>query len=72
MSKVKFEIRTVTGSYTDKNGSEKKRYQTIGSVIETGKGLMAKIESVPVVEGGWSGWCYLNEPRPKEESDIPF
>jgi len=46
-----------------KNGEEKASYQRIGSIIETKKGPMLKIDSMPVIEGGWSGWAYLFEPR---------
>jgi hypothetical protein len=37
---------------------------------------MVKIDVIPVMEGGWSGWCYANPPRPKEDNqkddDINF
>lgn len=58
------DIVAVTGTYTDKSGQEKKRYQTIGSVIETRNGPMIKLETVPL---GWDGWAYMNEPKPREE-----
>jgi len=64
----------------------KKRYQTIGIVMETKHGLMLKLESLPIFalkEG--SILAYLNEPEEKGatqttktvdfsdiESDIPF
>jgi hypothetical protein len=63
----------------------KKRYQSIGIVMETKHGLMLKIESLPIFamkEG--SILAYLNEPEDKAapaakatnlnnlESDIPF
>ena len=56
----KYEVTAITGKYTDKNGQEKSRYQTIGAVIETKNGPMLKLEAVPI---GWDGWAYLNEPR---------
>lgn len=59
----KYEVTAVTGKYTDNNGTEKSRYQTLGSVIETKNGLMLKMESVPV---GWDGWAYLNDPKPRD------
>jgi hypothetical protein len=78
MSKV-YEITIVSGKYKNKDGQEKSRYQTIGSVIETKNGLMLKLDMIPIVDGGWSGWGYLNEPKPKEEfkglpadDDLPF
>jgi hypothetical protein len=32
---------------------------------------------VPLVPGGWDGWAYINEPRPKDDGfpkddDVPF
>lgn len=59
------DIVAVTGTYTDKNGQEKKRYQTIGAIIDTRNGPMIKMESVPL---GWDGWAYMNEPKPRDVS----
>jgi hypothetical protein len=28
---------------------------------------MLKLDNIPLVEGGWSGWAYMNTPKPKEE-----
>ena len=42
---------------------------------------MIKIDSIPVVDGGWSGWAYIFEPRDQQltkndgfplEDDAPF
>jgi hypothetical protein len=43
---------------------------------------MLKLDVIPLKEGGWDGWAFLNEPRPREdkyqglpkdnEDDIPF
>ena len=83
MSKL-YEITIVSGKYKNKDGVEKSRYQNIGSVIETKNGPMLKIDSIPLKEGGWDGWAYINEPREKEEqprkkssgfddmTDVPF
>jgi hypothetical protein len=65
MSKL-YEITVVSGKYKNKDGQEKSRYQTIGSVIETKNGPMLKLDVIPLVDNGWSGWAYLNEPKPKE------
>ena len=62
MSKILKEIKEITGTYTDKNGQKKNRYSRIGSVIDTSKGPMLKIDSIPLKEGGWDGWCFLNDP----------
>lgn len=75
MSKTQYEVSVITGKYTNKDGAEKNRYQRIGSVIETKNGLMLKVDNIPVVEGGWSGWAYLNQPKPMESKngfDIEF
>jgi len=79
MSKVLKEIKVITGTYTNKEGQQKNRYSRIGSVIDTKSGPMIKIDSIPLKEGGWDGWCYINDPLPKdgkkfkkEEDDIGF
>ena len=80
MSKL-YEITIVSGKYKNKEGQEKSRYQTIGSVIETKNGPMLKLDSVPLLDGGWNGWAYLNTPKAKEGyqssskddvEDVPF
>ena len=72
MSKFKYEV-TVTGGKYMKDGVEKTKYYRIGSIIDTKNGLMLKLDNLPIIEGGWSGWAYLNEPRDKQEnSDIDF
>jgi hypothetical protein len=67
MSKLMYEVKVRSGSYTDKDGNEKGRYERIGSVIETKNGPMLKLDAVPVMEGGWSGWAYLNTPKPRDD-----
>ena len=57
-----YEVTVKAGSY-QKDGQEKVRYQRIGSVIETKKGPMLKLDQVPLVEGGWEGWAYLFTPK---------
>jgi len=85
MSKLLKEIVVITGSYTNANGQQKNRYTKIGSIIETSKGPMIKMDTIPLKEGGWDGWAYLNDPKPKDDmprqrvnsienmdDDIPF
>ena len=71
MSKTKKELVAVIEKYTDASGQEKNVYRTVGRLIETKYGDMIKIDNIPVVRGGWDGWCYLNDPfdktRPKED-----
>jgi len=73
MSKFKYEV-TVTGGKYMKDGVEKTKYYRIGSIIDTKNGLMLKLDNMPIIEGGWNGFAYLNEPRPreKEHSDMDF
>ena len=71
MSKIKKEISCIVGTYTNKDGQSKNRYQRIGSIIETKNGEMLKIDSIPMKEGGWDGWAYINDPRPQEERAKP-
>jgi hypothetical protein len=65
-----YEVTVKAGTY-QKDGQEKIRYQRIGSVIETKKGNMLKLDQVPLVEGGWTGWAYLFEPRTDEQKSVP-
>lgn len=60
---VLYEVTAVTGTYTDREGNEKRRYAKLGVVIETKNGPMLKLESIPVT---WEGIAYLNEPKPRE------
>jgi hypothetical protein len=50
---------------------EKSRYTNIGSVLETKNGPMLKLDTIPLMDGGWSGWAYLNTPKPKEDQGFP-
>ena len=81
MAKTMYEVVAIVGKYTNKDGQEKNRYQKIGSVVDTKSGPMLKLDLMPITEEGWSGWAYLNEPKPKEGyqglpkdegDDIPF
>ena len=79
-----YEITVKDGTYQNKQGETKNSYQRIGVVMETKAGLMMKLRSIPIVDGGWNGMAYLNQPRPKDgfpqdegfpkdnEDDIPF
>jgi len=84
MAKIKKEVSCIVGQYTNAQGQNKNRYQRIGSIIETKNGEMLKIDVIPLKEGGWDGWAYLNDPKPREDQprrgsgfddmadDIPF
>lgn len=71
MSKLIKEISVISGKYKNKEGQEKNRYQRIGSIIDTKNGDMLKLDVIPLVDGGWNGWAYLNDPQQKDDS-IPF
>ena len=70
------EISCVVGTYTNKDGQQKNRYQRIGSIISTKNGEMLKLDVVPFMDGGWNGWAYINDPKPKDgfpkDDDAPW
>ena len=81
MAKILKELSCIVGTYTNAKGEKKNRYQRIGSIIQTQRGEMVKIEVIPVKEGGWDGWAYINDPKPKDgyqglpkddDDSIPF
>ena len=63
MSKVIKEISVISGSYTNADGMKKNRYTRIGSIIETQNGEMLKLDTIPLVEGGWNGWASVFEAK---------
>lgn len=72
MAKTLNEITCITGSYTNEQGEKKNRYLRIGSIIETKNGPMLKLDQMPLKEGGWDGWAYINDPKPKDEPRQQF
>jgi len=67
MSKLIKEVSVISGKYTNKDGQEKNRYQRVGSIIDTKNGDMLKLDVIPLVDGGWNGWAYLNDPQQKDD-----
>lgn len=66
---VKYEVIASTGTYTNKQGEEKKRWLKCGIVMETKSGGLAlKLESIPV---GSDGWFTLTEPKEYEPKGRP-
>jgi hypothetical protein len=65
MKKIK-DITVVTGSYINKMGEEKKRYQNIGTVFEDNGNLKIKLDVIPLPKGGWDGWANCYDPKPYE------
>jgi hypothetical protein len=69
---IKFYVKAATSEYTDKDGKSKKKYQSIGVVIETKNGLMLKLETLPLLAlKDGSLMCYLNEPEDKPSGGFP-
>lgn len=70
---IKYELIANGGSYTNKEGVEKKRWLKCGIVMETERGLSMKLETVPV---NFDGWMILSEPREKPthggDDAVPF
>jgi len=79
--KKKYDAVATVGKYTAKDGTEKKRYLTVGAVFEgEGGKLSLKLDGMPV-SPDWSGWISFYEPKPhngggsaqnNEPDDIPF
>lgn len=67
MAIKRYDVVAITGSYTDRNGIEKRRYMNCGAVFETEKGLSLKIEALPV---GFDGWFQLYEPRSEQQPAV--
>ena len=64
---IKYFVKAAVSEY-ESEGKMKKRYQSIGIVMETKHGLMLKLETLPIFamkEG--SILAYLNEPEEKAE-----
>ena len=64
---MKKDIKVKMRTYVDKNGETKNYWMKIGTLVQTDKGESINIECFPVIEGGWNGWAYLNDPKPKDE-----
>ena len=66
MAIKRFKVVAATGTYTDAEGVEKRRYMNCGVVFENEKGLLLKLESLPI---GSNGWFYLFEPDTFEQGE---
>ena len=74
---IKYYIKAAVSEYQDKDGKAKKKYQSIGIILETKNGLMLKLETIPLFS--LKDGCliaYLNDPEPKDAfpktlADIP-
>jgi len=57
---VTHELMARAGSYTDRDGNEKTRWQKCGILIEKDGRLSVKLEALPI---GFDGWLSCFEPR---------
>lgn len=58
---IKYKVRAKVD--VDKDG--KKVFGNIGRVVETDKGLLMKLDVIPI---GWEGFAYLMEPLPEDRA----
>ena len=65
---VKKQLKAKAGTYTNKQGEEKTRYVNVGVLLETQKGEMLKIESLPVP---FDGWIYFADLEKREVGQNP-
>lgn len=65
MKRIKKDVTCIVGKYTNQQGDVKNRYLRIGSILETKNGDMLKIDVIPVKDGGWDGWAFVNDPHNK-------
>ncbi len=57
-----------TGEYTDRNGEQKGRWLTIGTVFRHDDGGSSiKLDCLPVGIPEWSGWVSVFKRKPREE-----
>ena len=59
----------VTGTYTDRQGNEKKRYANVGTLFQYEDGnFTLKLDSLPVGQG-WSGFLNFYEIEERKPQD---
>lgn len=62
----KYDAVATIGEYTNKQGEKKKRYLTVGAVMEGSDGRMAlKLDALPT-NPDWSGWIAFYEPKQQD------
>lgn len=67
MAQKVYDVVAVTGEYTDRNGTQKKRHLNCGVVFQTDKGLSLKLEAIPVESNGWFMFFEpRNDPQPRQ------
>lgn len=65
---VTHELMARAGSYTDRDGNEKTRWQKCGILIEKDGRLSVKLEALPI---GFDGWLSCFEPRQDDKPQRP-
>jgi len=70
MARVAYEVVATLGTYKNKDGEEKKRYQKIGTVFQGDKGMSIKLDCIPVGQE-WNGWASLFEPKDQGRDRTP-
>ena len=66
---IRYYIKAAVSEYQDKDGKAKKKYQSIGIILETKNGLMLKLETIPLLS--LKDGCliaYLNDPEPVKDA----
>lgn len=52
-------LRAKVGTYMDKQtGTERASYRTVGYVLQGDKGMMIKLDTIPM---NWEGWAYFGD-----------
>ena len=67
---VIYEVVIKAGSY-QKDGQDVAVWKTIGRVLETKKGYQLKMDCIPLIDGGWTGWASLYPPDEKPVTQAP-
>lgn len=70
MATKKYDAVATIGKYTDRNGTEKKRYLNVGTVFEDDEGRMSmKLDAVPA-SPEWSGWISFFVPKERDVEPV--
>lgn len=70
MKKIYDAVCTI-GEYTNKSGEKKKRYLTVGSVLQNDEGAISlKLDAMPTNFNGWINF-YVPKEQQKEPSEQP-
>ena len=71
-SKYTHDVTATVGSYTNREGDEKKRYVNVGKAFTDDYGRISiKLETIPVGPE-WSGWLSLYPAKTREEREESY